>query len=491
MKQADLGIGSDYAFLTYQPYDGAPLAARVRIVSIDGQGKVTVRVMDPGPKLPKNAWGARPVKQNEQQQITTRKIVCPWDEWADRSAAIGAENERKIAERRTRYDDFERRLADRLVLDPERVLPTEYDEDYFSPDTDAEERTALSQQYIPARGLGPYATLEEIRPLLVDLPVPVLRDVLATDARRRPGRAGTVAATFLRAAELLEVSRIASMRHAGRTSQEIPRPERLLDDRDIAFVNAVRDQIAAAGGELLLPPVPVLPDWVDEDDRTTAPVFGWLRLAVADTSGRLLHSPGCRSVRSYPVQLADHVPWWLVMLEHPRQLCAICGGPAVRDLVAMAGFVAAVDVWHARGCDKIERWQQTALQRLLSATALARAEAQEPDITLAWRIVAALRENSPGERGWAAYTLVAANGWNRLEQEIEKLPQAQREEARVVARDRLNVLGAALPTSHHTPPLPETADVHMIRQRYQHLKDLLQDTAPQLDRLLFTLPGAR
>ncbi|MER6991683.1 hypothetical protein ABT337_15555 [Saccharopolyspora hirsuta] len=490
MKQADLHVGSDYAFPTYEPYDRAPLAARVRVVSVDGRGKVTVRVVDPGPKLPKNAWNAQPVKRNEQLQVATRKIVCPWDEWADRASAIGAEQERKAAEHRARREDRERRKADRLVIDPERMLPADYDEDFFDPETDAEERTTLSRKYIPARRLGPHATPEKMRPLLVDLPVPVLRDILATDAHRRSGAPGTVAATFLRSAELLEISRIAAMRLDGRMSRDIPQPEKLLGEKDVSFVEAVREQIAAAGGALLLPPVPVLPDWTDEDDRAMAPVFGWLRLAVADTSGDLLHSPGCRSVRSRPVQLVDHVPWWHVMLAKPRQLCSVCGGPAVRDLVALAGFAAAVDVWHARGRGKIERWQQAALQRLLSVTALARAEALEPDITLAWRIVSALAENAPGERGWAAYAVITANRWNRLHEEVEELPPAQQEEARTIARDRLNALDAALPTTQRSRPLPEDVEVNLLRQRYQHLKDLLEDTVPQLDRLLFTLPCA-
>lgn len=53
VKQADLRVGSEYAFPTYKPYDGGPLAACVRVVSIDGGGRVTVRVIDPGTKPPK------------------------------------------------------------------------------------------------------------------------------------------------------------------------------------------------------------------------------------------------------------------------------------------------------------------------------------------------------------------------------------------------------------------------------------------------------
>jgi hypothetical protein len=142
--------------------------------------------------------------------------------------------------------------------------------------------------------------------------------------------------------------------------------------------------------QIILPPVPPLPDWVGEEERHLCPVFGWLRLAIGDTGGQMLHSPSCHTVRSRPVQSADHMPWWEVLLEGRRGLCGVCNGPCVRDLVPLTGFVAAVDVWHQRGRDRIERWQQGALQRLLTATSAARAMALEPDITLAHRIVAAL-----------------------------------------------------------------------------------------------------
>ncbi|MBY8856756.1 hypothetical protein K7711_09735 [Nocardia sp. CA2R105] len=163
----------------------------------------------------------------------------------------------------------------------------------------------------------------------------------------------------------------------------------------------------------------------------------------------------------------------------------------MRDLVALAGFVAAVDVWRDRERSRIERWQQAAFYRLLSATACARAEALEPDITLTWRIVASLHENAPAEDGWAAYAVVAATKWNRLDEELERLTPPQREAARSLARYRLTELENALPSRQRPLPLPRTADISVLRQRYRHLEKLLEETVPQLDRLLFTLPGAR
>jgi hypothetical protein len=265
VKQADLHVGDEYALPTYKPYDSAPLGARVSVVSVDGAGKVTVRVVDPGVTPPGTFWNARVVKRNEKLQVSTREIACPWDEWADHAAAIGAEKETQAEAQRVRHEKYKHERADRLIVDPGRPLPAKYDEDedYFDPESDAEERLALSKAYSRARGLGPHTTADELRPLLADLPVPVLRDVLGADRHWRSGPPGTVAATFTRAAGVLDEARVASAHRSGRG--HIPQPGRLLGETDVAFVSALREQIAAAGGELLLPPVPLLPQWIEEE----------------------------------------------------------------------------------------------------------------------------------------------------------------------------------------------------------------------------------
>ncbi|MGW0518254.1 hypothetical protein [Crossiella sp. NPDC003009] len=488
MRQADLQVGYEYAYPTYKAHNAAPLAARVRVVSVDGGGRVTVRVVSPSPKPPRHAWGVKPAGRDEQLQIPTRHLECPWEEWADRAATIGAELESKAADQQAWHDERDRRRADRLVADPGRALPDRYDEDHFYADEDAEELDALSKVYVQARGLGPYASPDELRPLLVDLPVPVLRDILATDWRQEPGVPGTVAACFTRAACLLETARLSVRSRRDRGSGDAAHLDELLGETDVAFVRAVREDVATAGGELLLPPVPTLPDWADEHDRALASTFGWLRLAVGDTDGSKLHSPGCSLVRSRSVFLTKHTPWWLVMLESRHRLYGKCGGPSARDLVALTGFVAAVEVWDARGRREIERWQQAAFQRLLVATAAARAQSLEPDITLASRAVTALAKNAPDARGWRAYVLVATTSSHYLHKELQELPPAEYEAARVLARDRLTELQAVLPPG--LIPLPEDVEVDALRARYQQLKDRLAETIRPLDRLLFTLPNA-
>jgi hypothetical protein len=122
VKQADLVVGGEYAYPTYEPYDAAPVAARVRIVSIDGNGAATVTVMEPGPTAP-TSWNTRAVKLNQKLQVKTRQLACPWDEWLDRATAIGAEKVAKAAERQAEREKRDRELADRVTVAPNRLVP--------------------------------------------------------------------------------------------------------------------------------------------------------------------------------------------------------------------------------------------------------------------------------------------------------------------------------------------------------------------------------
>lgn len=385
------------------------------------------------------------------------------------------------------HEQYERERADRLKVDPTRPLPDEYDDEESTRHTDQEERAKLAKKYLKIRGFGPRATVDEILPLMVGLPVRVLRDILATSEHRQAGAPGTVAAVFMRSAQLLECARF--------DSEYVPRPRDLLGESDVAFVGALREQIAASGSEILLPPVPVLRDWKrDEDDegRQLLGALGWIRVAVGHTSGQKLHSPRCHVLKSGrgSVATADHIPWWRAVAEHPYDVCGVCYGPCMRDLVPMAGFTAAVDVWHHRGRGGIEKWQQAAFQRLLAVTSMARSEAAEPDITLTHRIIDVLSEDPPGKDGWEAYYLLVGTDWNNQGKEFKQLPLARQEAARVLARDRMSVLEAILPEAKRPPCLPQGADQQSLRDRYKDLSRMLADEVPQLDELLFTLPGA-
>lgn len=485
MRQADLEVDHEYAFITNKGYGSLPSVAQVRLAAIDGGGKATVKVIDPGEK-PKYALDWKPFKRGEKRQVQTRDIYCLWSEWPDRAAEIRSELAEQEAQRQARRDEEACRKADRVTLDPNRELPDQYDEEYVYDDTDAEERAALTKAYLRADGIPRHDSLDPLHPALETLPLLVLRDILsaATLTWSETARPSTAGSTFNRAAKLL--------RSADR-SKSGPNPSHLITESDLAFVDAIRQGITTSGGQLLLPPVPPMPEWVRDEDRLAAPVFGWLRLAVGDTSGSMLHQPDCHVLRgnSRSVDHADHVPWWRVMLEDPRRrICGVCYGPGVRDVPALAGFLAASDVWNDRGRDRIEEWQFAALYQLLHVTYTARANVLEPDVTLLSRILTALSEDAPGEDGWHTYALLRGSSWNDLGKEFATLTPAEQAAARNLAVCRLSTLESVLPQSQRPLPLPPNSDTGALRERYMAHVCSLSDAVPRLDRLLFTLPGA-
>lgn len=459
--------------------------AQVLLAAIDGGGKATVKVIDPGEK-PKYALGWKPFKRGEKRQVQTRDIYCLWSEWPDRAAEIRSELAEQEAQGQARLDEEARRKADRVTLDPNRQLPDQYDEEYVYDETDAEERAALIKAYLRVDRMRRHDALDPLHPALADLPLLVMRDILsaATLTWSETAQPHTAGSTFGRAARLL---------HSAMRSKSGPNPADLVTESDLDFVTAIREDVATSGGQLLLPPVPPMPDWVRDKNRIAAPVFGWIRLAVGDTSGSMLHQPDCHVLRgnSRSVDHADHLPWWHVMLEHPRErICGVCYGPGVRDVLALAGFLAASDVWEDRGRDQIEEWQLASLYQLLHVTYTARANILEPDVTLLAEIVTALDEDRPGEEGWHAYALLRGSSWNDLGKEFAGLSPAKQEAARDLVVRRLRLLESALPQSQRPLPLPSNADTDILRKRYLADAHSLSDAVPQLDRLLFTLPGA-
>ena len=142
MRQADLKVDHEYAFVTYKGYGSLLTVSQVRLSAIDGGGRATVTAIDPGEK-PKYAWGWKPIKRGEKRRVQTRDIYCLWSEWPDRATALRSELAQQEAQRQAQRDEEARRKADRVTLDPNRGLPDQYDEEYVYDDTDAKERAAL------------------------------------------------------------------------------------------------------------------------------------------------------------------------------------------------------------------------------------------------------------------------------------------------------------------------------------------------------------
>jgi len=298
--QIDLVTGEEYAYPTFDPYDGPPAAARVRVVSMDGGGKATVAVLDPGPTARGALEKAGRLRRGEKKQVATREIACRWADWAERVAASVAEKETRAAERRQWHDDNDRRRADRTRVDPGRPLPDTYDPDadlWYG--DDEEERAELAKAYLEGRSFGARVTPDSVAALLRDLPLFVARDIVAATRFEDSPAAGTVAAVFARAAGLFKRVRLDA--RGDRT------PWLILQGRDAAYIAAACEQVAASDGQVVLPFVPLLPGWLDRDVRAMGRAFGWLRVAVGDTSGTRIHDPGCRAITAQSLKDSGHV----------------------------------------------------------------------------------------------------------------------------------------------------------------------------------------
>lgn len=483
MRQSDIVVDREYAYQTSDPYDGPPTAARVRVTSIRGHARLTAVVIDPGPSP---AFPREPLKRGATVEISTRSVACSWDEWPAHAAKVAEAKANRAADQDATWSQFEESRADRTRVDPARRLPDHYDdepEDFDDPD----ERAILVKEYL-ARLRHARATPDEVAPLFANVPVPVARDIVSAVRGQAGDEAdpNSVSRVFARTAFLLKQARIAM---TSRAAPRLAERSALLTEAHVAFVWALHEQIANEGGELRLPYVPRLPDWLDDEPRQRAAAFGWLRLDIGDTSGDHLHSTSCHTIRSQARSDAEHMPLWEVELEHCGNICTVCGGPNVRDLLAYAHFTAAVDVWTARQRPAIERWQRIALLRLVAASAESRANGGEPDVTLAARIVDALSQQPPDYEGWAAYAIAVAKSRYAIEDRLDELTPPAREAARALVRDRLTVLEEQLPAARRPLPLPATVSEDVLRDRYrQHagVEDL-----PQLERLLFGLPRAR
>jgi hypothetical protein len=486
MRQSDVVVGQEYAYQTSDPYDGPPTAARVSVKSIDGGGKVTVVVVDPSPKP---QYPRETLKRRQTQQISTRSLVCLWDGWQAHASRIADEKAERLASQRRRWEKHEAARADRTHVDPDRPLPDRYeDEDEIRAPRyrDEEESTALIRAY-RARVRAERWSDDELAELLAGLPVPVARDLISAAPYGLPDSAlGSVGRTFSSAAFLLNQAR--RIRPDG-PAPELPYLHTSLTGQHKDFVHALCDQVAEEGGAISLPHVPRLPSWLDEGDRELVEVFGWLRLAIGDTSGQRLHATSCHTIKSFSHVSSEHEPLWRVALEKRDNICGVCDGPNIRDVLPFAHFTAAVDVWDARDRQLIEPWQRVTFLRLVAVNAAARAELGEPDVTLAARIVDALSQDQPGEEGWAAYALANATWWNRLDESLDKLSPAERDAARLLVRDRLTLVEQQLPASQRPLPLPTTVSEDVLRERHKQIEATAN--IPQFHRLLFGLPGAR
>jgi hypothetical protein len=496
VRAADITVGVEYAheIRTYSSDD--PQAARVRVLTRPASGQVRVLVLD----VPSTrSRDGSELTVGKETDVSTRALVNTWADW-EAAAPARAEARRAREEQRRQW---EAEMADATLIRPDRNLTPSYDSSGIYRWHDirilAEDEPELIVEYRSALQLGPYADDTWLRDVTLELfdglPKMLRRDLLAATAARRGHRelpACTVGAVLRRAAALLEdayyAARSAGATRAGREpgGRELgARVDEAVTPAAAAFLQNLAHEAAASGGELRLPATPRLSPHLDPDGH--APL-GWLRVAVAETSGSKLHTPGCRQVNAQSLIDADTMPLWQLLLRDRSDICGVCGGPRLTHLVELAHFAAAVDVWDARGRTGLEPWQRRAAGHLIGATTSERMGAGEPDIPAAARVVDALADGAPGANGWDAYYLVRSHG-RQARERVQEMTDPQRAAASQLAVDRLNAATAALPTPLRRIPLTASATSAQLAERFDLLATVVTER-DALDLLLFTLPGS-
>lgn len=486
MLQKDVRVGAEYALATSRPGDPR-FAARVTVLAAPAGGQVRVRVEDPGvtPAF------REPSALGQELTVRTLQLLHPWSERA-RHVDVDEVARRGAQHAAVRGDEHERTRA---RPPGGHAVPDRYEVDEWWDPLDHESgRRELAEAFAAARSAhAAPASPETIDLLFRALPERARLDVISAiggpgAVEREDAAPGAgVGEVFRRGARLLdEAARAPWLRRA-------PQAEQMLTGTDVDFVEAVLADLAAAGQTLVLPPVPPLRDF-HVDDRLPASLrgpraltaLGWLRLSSPRSSGTKVHGMGCSSLRGEP-DPPERTPtsaWWQLLPVSGWEVCGVCGGPNLHDLVELGHVLAASDAWEARGRGPLEAWQTDALVRLVGATVSTRARQGEPDISLDGQLWTSLAPSAPGPDGWAAYRLCTAlNGpWAGD-------PEPGEEPRRLAVR-RLNETIEALPLPLRPSMLPPDADAAMLRDCFTRLRAALDGRVTALSRLVFGLPGA-
>lgn len=497
MRQADVRVGVEYALAEGGYSD---IAAKIRPTASAKNAQVEADLLEmPGRPNGRGITGLKVKRGGKTCVVSTRHLFGTWEEWLVELARRESDRARH-EEERARVDDEVKELVN---PDPKRVVPSSYDiqrwfgEDVRWDNSSHESSLRLGEAADPYKArlgrLSRPERLMEAAAWFKDLPAGLCRDLVAalggnrnyqswTDSTEvRVPVGATVSVALARAARLLS-----SLRHhrLGAVS-----PDGFLDDADVAFIEAVVVDIESRGGQLLLPFVPPLPTNSRHSRRyyghsgRACEVLGWIRLGLAETGGVKLHAVDCHHVgKPEPGERVNTWPWWQVRLSPIRAACGTCRGPGFASPVEVAHFVAASDVWGARGGGEIETWQRLAVVRLMNVTAEDAAHKGEGQLSLNALVAAALMEVLPGEAGDGAYRLFLRTPYGFEPHGLDKTAEAR---AIALARERLEVVRANLPALVAPVELPTDPTLQQLRQRHTDLSALVLERC--LDKFLFAL----
>lgn len=486
MRQSDVQIGVEYAVADRY----GDRVARVRPTAAPKGGQVEADVLE----MPEGSRveGVTLSGGSDRCVVSTRHIFGTWDEWLVEAGRRKAEAERRVAERRR----YEASLKDLTTVDSARLVPSEYSiEPWFGEDVRWDNTSRAATQRLGEaasvgwRGSSQVERVLEAAALFKDLPAPLCRDLIAAMEDRESWHVGvrdaereaSVRVVLARAARILDSLR--------RVTEGVVSPDGFLVDRDVAFVRAVVADVESRGGRLPLPLVPPLPKfpahtWRSGDGSEAAcALLGWVRVGIAATGGQKMHAVDCQHVsRSESGQKPESRPWWQVRMAPSRGFCGTCGGPKVAAPLEVAHFVAASDVWAARGRGAVEPWQRVALVRLTNATAEEAVRLGEGIPSVDVLVAQALAKDLPGEEGSDGYEVVTSFIYGVTGQGLRHLDEPR---AVALARERLEVARRALPDSSGLSELPLVPTVQQLRDRRHDLERQVLDGC--LDKYLFGL----
>lgn len=410
MKQGDLVVGEEYAFREREEWRNLEGAARVKVVGKPAGGQVDVRFLE-------KASDSKLPKPKGTTTIKTRYLLCPWPEWPAFQKAEAQARLETEAERETWNAAYEYARTS----DPQRPLPDIYEETLFEYRYEESVHVAQILAALNERRVSEVSE-EQVVPVLQkfdnegvirDFTAAVVEDnrfqIVNADESAAQPTSVTVNVAYRGAAHLLAKL----VRRRGVSLREV------FEDRDLEFIEACRQQVLAAGGDLELPPTPSLPG-EDMGWRSESPP--WFRVFYAtNTSGRRLHDPNCSALGSHSdpyAHVANVAAWTLRWAD----VCGRCWGPGVRVSPALVAFRAAADVWALRNPASnepedvapeensnvislhpttpppaIEAWQVRATVLLIAQAEMDRAELGEPRRTLTHATWDALAPLEPGQ----------------------------------------------------------------------------------------------
>jgi hypothetical protein len=477
---ADVEVGAEYA---HRESSGSLHASRVAVREKLAGGRIRVTVLAPA------AEAEKPLRRGSLVEVTSRSLASTWEAWPELSAAEQGARDKVAAERREYWAKFEQEK----IADPARSVPDEYDSRYYYTSL-IDSIDDLRDWPIPAQRRAWRLDRQRLEAAALrvfeGLPVYLARDLLAAAALGTDDASPTVEALDGSVGAVLgpltpTLTDAMDWANRGNLARRIP--DGLLSAAN-GFVNACADLFARQGGHLRLPETPPL-----EARRFPGP--GWMRVSYGHSSGRRIHAPDCHGLKSQQTDPNKAPTWPAWRLNLPgSDPCGNCGGPWVAANPALLGFLSAVAIWRHRSNKAVERWQLRACLTMLADAARARAIGVEPDRGWVHAVVTALVADQPGGEGWDAY-----NALRPLGGDYRTWDEARQMNALRLAYGRLAILEDTLPASAHSadrPQLMEDLPVEAERRReavqswYLSLTQVCADELPDLDLLLFGMPGA-